>query len=237
MVLRSLQIPPAFGRAVGCAVFSVMILWQLYQLSTMNWTWLSLLRWLLVSILFVQFLWAYVGRREAVDPARGWKEVCFPLLCAAWPFGVIMLPEMLYKRFWLWDSSFAEAYLWPLWSSPWTREGYWWGLLLMALGEVVTVWGMTRLKNNFSIMTEVRSWVNDGIYAWIRHPLYSGEIVSMVGFALFWPSMWTLGGALGFALLQVLRAKNEEGKLSKTFLNYPSYIKKTGMFFPKWRRK
>ena len=110
------------------------------------------------------------------------------------------------------------------------------GLWVMALGEAFTVFGMVSLKKNFSIMTEARDCVKDGAYRYVRHPLYAGEILSLMGYALFWPSWWNVLGALLFALLQVWRAKGEESKLIQVFPEYERYRKKTGLFFPKWMK-
>jgi protein-S-isoprenylcysteine O-methyltransferase Ste14 len=214
-----------------------MILWQLSLLRNMTWSWTLVIRWCLITVLFLQFWWAYLKRPDAQHSAEGWKETFFPLVCAALPFVVIMPPAMVYP--WLWEHhrEFAEFIVLPYWRNLFGDKALVIGLWIMAIGEAFTIWGMVYLKQNFSIMTEARGCVRDGAYRFVRHPLYSGEILSMVGNALFWPSWWNILGALLFAILQAYRAKMEESKLLKVFPEYEFYRKKTGLFFPKWIKK
>ena len=212
-----------------------MILWQFSLLRNISWDLIPVLRWFLITILFVQFWWAYPKRPDAKQPAEGWRETLYPLVCAALPFVIIMPPGLVYP--WLWEHhrDWAEGIALPCWRNLLMDEVPF-GLWVMALGEAFTVFGMVSLKKNFSIMTEARDCVKDGAYRYVRHPLYAGEILSLMGYALFWPSWWNVLGALLFALLQVWRAKGEESKLIQVFPEYERYRKKTGLFFPKWMK-
>ena len=214
-----------------------MILWQLSLLRNLTWEWTPVLRWSLITILFLQFWWAYVKRSDAKHGPQGWREILLPLVCAALPFAVIMPPGIVYP--WLWEHhrDWAVGLGWPCWRNQLGEDAFSIGLWVMALGEAFTIWGMVHLRQNFSIMTEARNCVKDGAYRYVRHPLYAGEILSMVGNALFWPSWWNVLGALLFALLQAWRAKIEESKLILAFPEYEKYRQETGLFFPKGIKK
>jgi protein-S-isoprenylcysteine O-methyltransferase Ste14 len=66
-----------------------------------------------------------------------------------------------------------------------------------------------------------------GIYAKIRHPMYFGFMLWLVGFPLFWQSMTTLITAVlwvpAFASWQIL----EEKQLVEKFPEYREYKKRT----------
>jgi protein-S-isoprenylcysteine O-methyltransferase Ste14 len=222
------------GRVLGLSVFTLMILWQVYLLKSMVWDWVPVIRWLLITCLFLQFWLAYWGRSAARNGAQGWRETLLPLFCAGLPFAVIMPPAAFYP--WLWEEHrhLAENWAWPVWRNLFDHDsGFLLGLWLMAFGEVVTILGMMSLKRNFSIMSEARALVKEGLYSWVRHPLYAGEILSMWGNAWFWPSWWNIGGAFLFMVLQSWRASIEEDKLEETFPEYGDYRKVTGRFFPR----
>ena len=193
---------------------------------------IPLLRWFLVTVLFILFLLGYLFRARARHRASGPMEILLPGICAVLPFATILSPPYLCHllelslnstsdgapHFWLFINQFSTP---PLF-----------GLLVMAFGEAITVWGMLYLGRNFSIATDVRNWVQTGPYRWIRHPLYSGEIISLWGYAILWPSWWSLLGSLCFSVLQCFRARGEEKRLLQFFPDYEHYRHKTGMLVP-----
>jgi protein-S-isoprenylcysteine O-methyltransferase Ste14 len=192
---------------------------------------IPLLRWFLVTVLFMLFLLGYICRARARHRASGPMEILLPGLCAVLPFTTILLPPYLCE---LSERIFGPAKsptdLW-LFIRQFNTTPFI-GLSVMAIGEAITVWGMLHLGRNFSIATDVRNWVHSGPYRWIRHPLYSGEIISLWGYAILWPSWWSLLGSLCFSVLQCIRAKGEEKRLLQFFPDYEYYRHKTGMLLP-----
>jgi protein-S-isoprenylcysteine O-methyltransferase Ste14 len=74
--------------------------------------------------------------------------------------------------------------------------------------------------------------VTDGPYAHIRHPLYLGEAVSLLGFTLQFASPLALAifaVQIGF---QLMRMKNEEGVLEGLFPEYVHYKGRTARLIP-----
>lgn len=72
----------------------------------------------------------------------------------------------------------------------------------------------------------------DGIYGYIRHPIYSGNLTMAVGIACLVPGIasFVLISLLTFSYrLAVIR---EERDLVESFPEYSRYLKSTGAFFP-----
>ena len=229
------RVPPEWGRWTGFALFTAMLGFQGSLWFKLDGSWVSLTRWTLVTLLFLLFWSAYLVRRPLKAGAHDWKEWALPFFCAGLPFAIMMLPSLFFVPLERYCPLWSATWIWPLIKNL-TPEPHSVGLWLMAVGEALTIWGMINLRGNFSIATEVRDWVQTGPYRWIRHPLYAGEILSVWGYAIFWPSLWSLSGALCFHLAQFLRARMEEQKLLSVYPDYKSVQKNCGMFWPRWRK-
>lgn len=87
-----------------------------------------------------------------------------------------------------------------------------------------------RPRGNFENTTKL---VEDGIYGFIRHPLYCSLMV--LGFGIFLKNVNTLTTALAVvnSLALYLTAKVEEEEMRRKFgPDYAAYMKKTKMFIP-----
>jgi protein-S-isoprenylcysteine O-methyltransferase Ste14 len=113
------------------------------------------------------------------------------------------------------------------------------GIAVMAVGALVaavSIFAMGRAWR-IGIDPENRSELaEDGPYRWIRHPIYSGMLVVLVGTVILIPS----GAVLVMALLTVLgityQARREEQYLLGVFgQRYTQYLGRTGRFFPRLR--
>jgi protein-S-isoprenylcysteine O-methyltransferase Ste14 len=76
--------------------------------------------------------------------------------------------------------------------------------------------------------------VAKGIYAWIRHPMYSSVFVLLASYFLL-TTNWLIGLlGLGYSLLIVERAGHEEQMLIERFGDeYHAYMQRTGRFVPR----
>ncbi len=77
------------------------------------------------------------------------------------------------------------------------------------------------------------SLVIDGVYQYIRHPIYTANILYHVGCMLASGSPWI---AINVAILFVVYGKNaelEEAVLTDSFPEHKEYINSTGRFLPK----
>jgi protein-S-isoprenylcysteine O-methyltransferase Ste14 len=105
-------------------------------------------------------------------------------------------------------------------------------LLLIISGIVFAICAALVLGRSISLLPEARRLVTWGPYALVRHPLYLGEIVAMVGVALQYLSAWALL-LLGLqCAFQLQRMKYEERILFQVFPEYGDYMARTARLVP-----
>ncbi len=99
-------------------------------------------------------------------------------------------------------------------------------------GMIIALYSLSALGRNFSIIPQVRSLVQNGPYRIVRHPLYLGELIAILGIVLARFSI--SAGALFCVLtvLQIYRALQEEKVLAGVFHEYDSYRLKSARFIP-----
>ena len=105
-------------------------------------------------------------------------------------------------------------------------------LLLLVVGTAFAVWALLVLGRSISLLPQARRLVTGGPYAFVRHPLYLGEMVAIAGIALQHLSPWALllvGLSWGF---QFQRMKYEERVLSESFPEYKDYMARTARLVP-----
>jgi protein-S-isoprenylcysteine O-methyltransferase Ste14 len=85
---------------------------------------------------------------------------------------------------------------------------------------------------------EIDKLVKEGIYARVRHPMYSGDIVFACAIFLFFPSIRVLVSVVWLTLVLILWMRVEEKALTEKFgKEYANYKTNTPMIFPKtWKR-
>jgi protein-S-isoprenylcysteine O-methyltransferase Ste14 len=100
------------------------------------------------------------------------------------------------------------------------------GLTLELAGLALIVAALLSLNRSFGVVPANRGVREGGLYRFVRHPLYAGEIVFITGFMLVNLSAWNVIVWATACVLQVCRARVEE-----RFLNadpqYRSYCERT----------
>lgn len=127
---------------------------------------------------------------------------------------------------------------WLAWSNlslpPWLR---WLGVL----GAVGAVWlgYLAHRTLGFNYTPDLRTKaehqvVAEGIYTWIRHPMYTSFFVLLATYSVL-TTNWLIGLlGLGYSLLIVERAGHEERMLIERFGDeYRAYMQRTGRFVPR----
>jgi len=105
--------------------------------------------------------------------------------------------------------------------------------MLLILGGIVLALSATLgLGRSLSMMPEARKLVTSGPYRVVRHPLYLGEAVSLVGVTLQFFSAWALALLVLQWLFQLQRMSNEELVLSRAFPDYRHYQARTARLLP-----
>ncbi|HUS50490.1 MAG TPA: methyltransferase [Candidatus Paceibacterota bacterium] len=107
------------------------------------------------------------------------------------------------------------------------------GVILIFLGLYLSFFGLKEIKGN---LVKAKRVYDKGIYSKIRHPIYSGLIVSLFGFSLIINSLLFFIYSFLTILMFIWIAFYEEKHLIRRFKkNYEEYKKKTGMFIPRIR--
>ncbi|MBV9101676.1 MAG: isoprenylcysteine carboxylmethyltransferase family protein [Candidatus Dormibacteraeota bacterium] len=109
------------------------------------------------------------------------------------------------------------------------------GLALFVGGLSVAVWARLNLGRNWGMPMSEKAdpeLVTSGPYRYIRHPIYSGIILAMVGTALGIGLLWLIVALLIGAYF-VFSATVEERTLARLFPStYPAYKRATHMLVP-----
>ncbi|WP_432880153.1 methyltransferase family protein [Kribbella sp. CA-245084] len=104
--------------------------------------------------------------------------------------------------------------------------------VLLVGGTAWSVWSLRSLGKNLSVIAQARDVVDHGPYRWIRHPLYTGEIVSSLGLAIASGTAGAAGAWILLVSLQLYRAHHEERVLLITLPTYAAYRARTAAVLP-----
>ena len=100
------------------------------------------------------------------------------------------------------------------------------GILIISIGLIVFLTGLFTIKTLESYEGDL---ITKGIYAKIRHPMYLGFILWLIGFPVFFGAIFSSGLSLIFIANVLFWRYLEEKELNKRFPSYMDY-KKTTIF-------
>jgi protein-S-isoprenylcysteine O-methyltransferase Ste14 len=111
----------------------------------------------------------------------------------------------------------------------------WTGVGLCLAGFTLAFWARAHLGRNWGMPMSLRQGhelVTSGPYAYVRHPIYSGIMLAMIGSALavgiFWLALFVL-----YIAYFLLSARSEEKMMLAQFPQaYPAYRRRTKMLIP-----
>ena len=109
--------------------------------------------------------------------------------------------------------------------------------IFILIGGILTLYSLSHLKRNFSIIPEARSLVKTGPYKFIRHPMYLSEILWVFGSVL---PIFSKGILVLYSLMVIflfMRANFEEEILSKNFEEYEELKKSNWQIIPFFGKK
>ncbi len=140
----------------------------------------------------------------------------------------------------LWLSPFV--YLinpqWMAWSKlglpEWAR---WLGVGIGILSTFGIYWLFSSIGNGITPTSATRrehKLITNGIYRYIRHPLYTFGASMFVSFGMMADSWYIAAlGVLTFIIMAIRTPKEEANLIEKFGDEYREYMKRTGRFFPK----
>ncbi len=104
--------------------------------------------------------------------------------------------------------------------------------VLLLGGLAFTLWALLNLGRSLSIVAQARQLVRSGPYAWVRHPVYTGELVAVLGIVLVAPSVAGVAAWVVLIALQTYRTVHEERVLAEAFPQYAEYRNSTPRLLP-----
>lgn len=112
------------------------------------------------------------------------------------------------------------------------------GFVLSALGVGFAIWARKHLGENWSATVTLKKdheLIGSGPYRRVRHPIYSGMLLAMLGAAL---ALGQIRGLVAFTVVCVsfyFKARKEERFLSREFgAAFLEHVRRTGMFLPRF---
>ena len=112
-------------------------------------------------------------------------------------------------------------------------------LIMVVAGLGFSIWARVHLGKFWSsrvTLKEGHQLIQSGPYARVRHPIYSGIALAMVGTALFSGQWRALIGASIFIVGHWLKSQREEALLTSQFGTvYEDYRSRTGSLLPRFR--
>jgi len=123
--------------------------------------------------------------------------------------------------FWVEAIAWLSACLPLLFFVP--SSGPLWQGLLPVPGLALNLWALASLGTAFGISPAQRGLVTEGPYHWLRHPMYAGELLSLVGGLVAAFRLWNLLILLVFTASLIWRIGREEQILVSS--GYPAYAR------------
>lgn len=112
-------------------------------------------------------------------------------------------------------------------------------LILIVAGLAFSIWARRHLGKFWSgrvTLKEGHQLIQSGPYARVRHPIYSGIALALMGTALFSGQWRTLMGAAIIIVGHWQKSRREEALLASQFgPSYEEYRKRTGSLLPRLR--
>jgi len=107
--------------------------------------------------------------------------------------------------------------------------------LFILAGAVIILAGLMSLRWRAAAPSMQDTFVIHGIYAYIRHPLYSGMILELLGLFLWIPTVTVFTACLLGWLWVMVQARLEEMDLVQRLPAYKDYMQQVPRFLPKVR--
>ena len=120
-----------------------------------------------------------------------------------------------------------------IWRAPHWLSGVGVALGVVGLGLVVAAQLGMGASWRIGVPEERTGLVTNGLFAWIRYPIYTGLYALLAALVLLTPAPWTVMGALWLGSLLALQARLEEAHLARVHgAPFIAWASRTGRFLP-----
>jgi len=113
----------------------------------------------------------------------------------------------------------------------------WIGIAVTCSGAALAIWARLNLGDNWSSRVNLKQGhqlISSGPYAYVRHPIYSGFLLAVVGTAVEIGEWRGLLATVLIGVMHSLKAQREERFMLSEFGDrYAQYQKQTGFLVPK----
>ena len=111
------------------------------------------------------------------------------------------------------------------------------GVFLIIIGSIPFILGHIELGWRTHMPSVKDTLVRHGLYAYVRHPIYAGGFLIIIGIGLFKPTLvFVIACVLGVIWLDV-QARLEEIDLVQRMPDYREYMKQVPRFIPRFERE
>lgn len=110
------------------------------------------------------------------------------------------------------------------------------GIIGIVIGCVIILISLLQLNRHLSPFPSPKlgsHLIQNGLYAYIRHPMYTGILTLFLGYSMYVTSGYKLLVTFLLFVLFIFKSQYEEERLLNSFKGYSEYRKKTGRFLPK----
>lgn len=111
-------------------------------------------------------------------------------------------------------------------------------LIVAGTGLLIILIAFLQLNTNLSPFPSPKKGarlITSGVFAFARHPIYSGVLFMAFGLSIWLGSGYKLLVSVLLLLVFYFKSRYEESILQERFPEYVFYKRETGRFFPKFR--
>ncbi|TAK57991.1 isoprenylcysteine carboxylmethyltransferase family protein, partial [Patescibacteria group bacterium] len=109
------------------------------------------------------------------------------------------------------------------------------GVALVFLGFLIAIWARSYLGRNWNSSPKIKhdhELVTSGPYHLVRHPIYTGILLMLLGSAITFGNLWTIA-FIFYCIFYIYKLKVEEVLMESQFQGeYLEYKKRTKMLIP-----
>jgi protein-S-isoprenylcysteine O-methyltransferase Ste14 len=107
-------------------------------------------------------------------------------------------------------------------------------IAIAVMGILVIIVAILQLNKNltpFPTPKENGELIESGLYQYVRHPIYSGIILTSLGVGFYDGNVWKISIGIALWILFFFKSRYEESQLIRKFSKYLAYQKRTRRFF------